>query len=143
MKASIDADRKIINNDEAQAYRDFEANKVMGSAFGEHGGFHHTVTLCPETADDPDQDFETACSTFGYVWTRDISGAAMSQNVELDENPDDGFAVKTTNHSGIAVSLEPVARKNVQADNFGATTSAAAKTLGKYSIARVGDGTTR
>ena len=34
------------------------------------------------------------------------------------------FDIKTTYHSGIDVSLSPVARKNVQADNFGATTAA-------------------
>ena len=152
VKASTDLDRKIINNDEAQAYRDFEANKVLGSAFGEHGGVHHTVNLCPESADDPDQDFlnegalKDVCSTFAYVWTRDISGDAMSRNAKMAENPsqDDPFEIETTYHSGIEVSLAPVDRKNVQADAFGATTSvelsAAGRQKGTYSIANVGDG---
>ena len=152
VKAAADLDRKIINNDEAQAWRDFEANRVLGSAFGEHGGFHHTVNLCPESADDPDQDFlnegalKDVCSTFGYVWTRDISGDAMSRNAEMAENPSqaDPFEIKTKYHSGIEVSVAPVDRKNVQADNFGATTSvelsAAGRQLGTYGIANVGDG---
>ena len=147
VKASTDADRMIINNDEAQAWRDFEANKVMGSAFGEHGGFHHTVNLCPESADDPDQDYliDDRCSTFAYVWTRDISGEAMSESVAMAENPLDGFEINTTYHSGIQVSLAPVDRKNVQADSYGATsraenTNTSARELGTYSIANVGDG---
>ena len=147
VKASTDVDRKIISVDEAQAWRDFEANKVMGGAFGEHGGISHTVNLCPETADDPDQDFLTSCSTFGYVWTRDISGDAYSTDVVMGEDPTvaNPFVANTDYHSGIAVSLNSVDLRNVQADNFGSTTAAenrntSARELGTYGIANVGDG---
>ena len=145
VQATADADRMIINNDEAQSYRDFAANKVMGSAFGAQGGFHHTVNLCPETADDPDQDYETACSTFAYVWTRTISGDVMRTDATLAENPNAGFDIATTYHSDISVSLSPVDRKNVQGDSYGATSASenrntAVRELGTYSISRVGDG---
>ena len=161
VKASTDMDRMIINNDEAQAYRDFEANKVWYfvtssagvtsrgglGAFGDQGGFHHTANLCPETADDPDQDFQdNVCSTFAYVWTRDISGDAMSRDVEMAENPaqPDPFVLGTTYHSGIEVSLSPVDRKNVQGDSYAATSSVELRSpgrqLGTYGIANVGDG---
>ena len=154
VKASIDSDRRIINNDEAQAYRDFDTNKIIayhnrqiiGTAFGEHGGIHHSVYLCPESADDPDQDYEidNACSTFAYVWTRDISGNAMRTDITMELDGND-FEPETTYHADISVSLVPVDRKNVQMDNFGATTrdendNTADRELGTYSIARVGDG---
>ena len=145
VKASTDANRKIINDDEAQAFKDFEANKVRGGAFGAEGGFHHTVSLCPETADDPDQNSLTGCSTFAYVYTRTVSGEASRTDVTLHENPSQGFnAPKTTYHSDISVSLIPE-RRNVQGDNFGSTTAkenvdTEARELGTYSISGVGDG---
>ena len=83
VKASTDSDRKIINDDEAQAFKDFEANKIRGGAFGAEGGFHHTVSLCPESADDPDQNSLTGCSTFAYVYTRTVSGVASRTDVTL------------------------------------------------------------
>ena len=147
VKARAEGGRKIINTDEAQAYRDFEANKILDGAFGDQGGFHHTVNLCPESADDPDQDYliEDRCSTFAYVWTRDVSGDALAQTVEMAENPLDGHVIDTTYHSGIQLSLNPVDRKNVQADGHGGTSRAEnnntlARELGTYSISNVGDG---
>ena len=159
VKASTDADRMIINNDEAQAYRDFEANKVWYfvtsrgvtrraglGAFGDQGGFHHTVSLCPETADDPDQDYQdNVCSTFAYVWTRDVIGDVMRTDVTLADDPNAGFETETTYHADISVSLSPVDRKNVQGDSYGATSASensrtAARELGTYKISGVGDG---
>ena len=147
VQARIDSDRKIINDDEAQTYRDFESAMIMKGAFGEHGGFNHTVEACPETAADPYQDFVGSCSTFAYVWVRDVNGLATSQSVEFAENPtaEPPFDMKTDSVAGIQVSLSPRGSKNVQAESFGTATLAenpntSAKELGSYTIRNIGDG---
>ena len=145
VKATIDPDRKIINDDEAQTYRDFESAMIMKGAFGENGGENHTVEACPESAAEPYQDFVESCSTFAYVWVRDIMGRATARTVERDAGSA-GFAIKVDSVAGIEVDVTPRDTKNVQAEAFGATTLAendntvTVKELGSYTIRNVGDG---
>ena len=47
----------------------------MGGAFGAHGGFHHTVELCPLMSDEGDQR-HGECSTFAFVETFAVDGQA-------------------------------------------------------------------
>ena len=56
----------VLDPDEVPAYTGVEANGIMGGAFGDLGGFSHTVSLCPLMSRDTDQRFrEDNCGTFG------------------------------------------------------------------------------
>ena len=56
--------RKVAGEDEYDTFRDWSDNDV--GAFGEHGGTHPEVEICPLASEDGD------CSTFAYVWAENI-----------------------------------------------------------------------
>ena len=94
-------------------YRNLEENGVMGGAFGDMGGWGHTVTLCPLTETEPTgQDFGK-CGSFAVVSLYDVSA-----NVSKNGVRESGVGFSTTNAAdkrapGITVSLTPVEGKNL------------------------------
>ena len=123
--ATADADEDedgimLLDPDELAAFRNLEDNGVTGGAFGDMGGFSHTVSLCPLQATSP-QDHDE-CSSFAFVSTYAVSGLVWKSSVAMD----DGDEFKTTDPdvvAGITVSLTPVEGKNLAGDEESYTTA--------------------
>ena len=92
-------------------YRNMTENGVMGGAFGDMGGWGHTVTLCPLTETEPTgQDFGK-CGSFAVVSTYDVSAEVSRNSVSKSGTTfreSTGASVKD-----ITVSLDPVEGKNL------------------------------
>ena len=102
----------IHDSDQLATYEDFDDNGLShtGSVFGEQGGYHHTVELCPMQAEGGE------CASFGFIRTYTVDGQAWKNVREMDS--DDGFKAEDTvvGHSGTTVSMEPVADKNLEGE---------------------------
>ena len=121
--AQADADEDedgimLLDPDELAAFRNMEDNGVTGGAFGDMGGFSHTVSLCPLQASIPQDHGE--CASFAFVSTSTVSGLVWKNGVTMDpesdgflEGPDNG---DPTFVPGITVSLSPVEGKNLAGD---------------------------
>ena len=77
------------HSDELAAYTGTDTNGITGGHFGAHGGYSHTVSLCPLQATNP-QDHDE-CSSFAYVSTYNVSGLVWKMGVVRDG---DGFEVR-------------------------------------------------
>ena len=94
-------------------YRNMAENGIMGGAFGDMGGWGHTVTLCPLTEVEPTgQDFGK-CGSFAVVSTYTVSANVSKNGVRKS-----GVGFSTTDSrdkrkSGITVSLDPIEGKNL------------------------------
>ncbi len=113
----------VLDPDEVPAYTGVEANGIMGGAFGDLGGFSHTVSLCPLMSRDTDQRFrEDNCGTFGYVETYQVTGQVW-KNV-VTKRADD-FALGTNREvivtksgvPGFTVHMDPVDGENLAAES--------------------------
>ena len=130
--AQADADEDedgimLLDPDEVAAFRNMEDNGVTGGAFGDMGGFSHTVELCPLQATSP-QDHDE-CSSFSFVSTHVVSGLVWKQGVTIDPESD-GFLTgpeeddgAPTFVPGITVTLSPVEGKNLAGDEESYTTA--------------------
>ena len=72
-----------ISSDELDAYTDNASNGRMGGAFGDNGGYSHTVELCPLMSDEGDQRHGD-CGTFAYVQTYAVIGQVWENTVAMD-----------------------------------------------------------
>ncbi len=111
VQASVaeDAGVMLLDPDELAAYTATEANGITGGHFGAHGGYGHTVSLCPLQAESP-QDFGE-CSSFAYVETHTVSGLVWRRSVARS-----GDAFKETDpdfSDEVSISLTPVEGKNL------------------------------
>ena len=70
------------HSDELAAYTGTDTNGITGGHFGAHGGYSHTVSLCPLQATNP-QDHDE-CSSFAYVSTYSVSGLVWKNGVVMD-----------------------------------------------------------
>ena len=118
--ASAPADANvIIPNDELAAYEDL--GDSPSGAFGEMGGFSHTVELCPLQRTNP-QD-HNQCASFAYVNTYSVDGQAWKNGVERDKH--DGFELSLISDDppapvavpGTTGSMDPVAEKNLAGES--------------------------
>ena len=109
--ATARAGYKLLDLHGLDTYRNMDENGVMGGAFGDMGGFGHTVTLCPLTETEPTgQDFGK-CGSFAVVGLHDVSALVWMKDVGKS-----GTTFKETDPkfvSGIKVSLDPVEGKNL------------------------------
>ena len=112
-------DIMLLDPDELAAWEDMEDNGITGGAFGDMGGFHHTVELCPLKATAP-QDFGE-CASFAYVNTYTVSGLVWKNGVKKDG--DDFADVATVFVPGQTVSLSPVPGKNLAGEEESYTTA--------------------
>ena len=127
-------DVMLLEPDELAAYTDMEASGIVGGAFGDMGGFSHTVSLCPLQAVDPTAQDYGECSSFAYVSTYTVTGLVWKNEVLLsdDDANDDGFKMGEKGDDGptfvpgIAVSLDPVEGKNLAGGQQAFTTLAKA-----------------
>ncbi len=101
----------IHGSDQLATYEDFDDNGIpnTSSVFGELGGYHHTVELCPMQAG-------SGCGSFGFIRTYTVDGQAWKNVREMDS--DDGFKSEDTvvKDAGITVSMTPVADKNLEGE---------------------------
>ena len=103
----------LLDLDRLDTYRNMEENGVMGGAFGDMGGWGHTVTLCPLTKVEPTgQDFGE-CGSFGVVSTHDVSANVSKMRVRKSGTAFHSADPSVTHHSGLTVSLTPVEGKNL------------------------------
>jgi len=116
---------KLLAPHRLDTYRNFDDNGVAGSAFGDHGGWGHTVMLCPLQATDPTgQDFDK-CGSFAAVPTHDVSVTVSKMRVRKSSSGT-GFNSadpSSTHESGIMVSLTPVEGKNLAGESEAFTTT--------------------
>ena len=71
----------LLDPDELAAYTGTEANGINGGHFGAHGGYSHTVELCPLMAVDPTSQDHGECASFAYVNTYSVSGLVWKNQV--------------------------------------------------------------
>ncbi len=130
-RVDANADIMLLEPDEIAAYRDIEENGVTGGAFGADGGFHHTVELCPLASEEHRQG-GGECGSFAYVSTWAVSGLVWKSDVIRSG---EGFLVRgegdiinvgngPRSQTGVTVSLDPVADKNLAGDQESQTTTA-------------------
>ena len=113
---------KLLDPYRLDTYRNIDENGVMGGAFGEEGGFGHTVSLCPLTNIAPAGQDHGECGSFAVVSTHDVSGLVWKRNVKKDGT---GFKEEDPKFvEGITVSLAPVQDKNIAGDGRSFTTLA-------------------
>ena len=113
------------HSDELSTYRNMEENGVTGGAFGDMGGYSHTVELCPLQAVDPTGQDHGECGSFAYVSIHNVDGLVWKQQVVANAVTvnDDSFTVKDPVFvPGITVSLDPVEGKNIAGDAESYTT---------------------
>ena len=115
----------LLDPDELAAYTDMEANGITGGAFGEMGGFHHTVELCPLMATDPTDQDHGECGSFAFVETYAVHGQAWKNDVIMNSS-NDGFTTRGLRAvPGTTVDIDPVEGKNLagESDSFTAASS--------------------
>ncbi len=125
MDIVVQADAKdgymLLDHRQLATYRDIGGNGVMGGAFGDMGGWGHTVRLCPLTEIEPTgQDFGT-CASFAVVMTHDVH--AMVSKKSVRKSGDDFGAPSDGPVKDITVKLEPVEGKNLAGDGRSFTTT--------------------
>ena len=113
VRADAKAGYQLLDLDRIDTYRNMDENGVMGGAFGDMGGFGHTVTLCPLTETEPTgQDFGK-CGSFAVVELHDVSALVWKKSV-AKQRTGAGFTLTDPRFvSGIEVSLDPVEGKNL------------------------------
>ena len=107
--------KKNGHSDELAAYTDMEANGIMGGLFGAHGGFHHTVDLCPLMSDEGDQR-HGECGSFAFVETFAVDGQAW-KNVVGKTSDDFRADPSKTSEAGLTVSMNHVPGENLAGDD--------------------------
>ncbi len=115
----------VLEPEEVPTYTALEENGVKGGAFGEQGGFHHTVELCPLQAVDPTGQHFGECASFAFANTYAVSGQAWRRSVKVNED-NDGFTPIANQHvPGTTVTVSPVKGSNIagEANSFTAAAS--------------------
>ncbi len=105
--------------DELAAYTGTDTNGITGGHFGAHGGYSHTVELCPLQDSNPQDHGE--CSSFAYVSTYTVSGLVWKRGVV--KSGDDFKENDPTFVPGQMVSLSPVDGKNLAGEDQSYTTA--------------------
>ena len=115
----------LLDPDELAAYTD--ADGATGGMFGDHGGFSHTVSLCPLMATDPTAQDHGECGSFAFVSTYTVGGLVWRTSVARSG---EDFKVTDPDFSDVVdVSLTPVEGKNLAGEDQAFT--ALAKPSGK------------
>ena len=114
-KAAGDANVILLGDDRLATYEDFEDNGVTGSAFGDLGGFHHTVALCPLPVSNATVQDPGDCASFAFVNAYTVDGQVWKNQVKMDDDVGFGDA-KVVGVPGTEVTMDPVAGKNLAGD---------------------------
>ncbi len=120
----------LLDPDELATYTALKTNGVFGGAFGDMGGFSHTVLLCPLVAIEPVGQDHGKCGSFAFVNTHTVSGLVWKRDVVRSGDDflergdgDPGTRTGAVFVPGITVSLDPVPGKNLAGDPESATTT--------------------
>ena len=114
----------LLRPDELAAYEDRDENGIMGGAFGDNGGYHHTVELCPLMRVDPTGQDHGECGSFAYVSTYAVHGQAWKSAV-YPAASGEGFTTYPERHvPGTRVTMTPVDGKNIAGDSESFTAAA-------------------
>ena len=101
------------HSDELDAYRTPVLIGIMGGAFGDNGGFHHTVELCPLMRTDPSGQRFGECGSFAFVSTHAVIGQAW-KHIFVPSSRSDGWVELDKWHvPGTPVTLAPVEGENL------------------------------
>jgi hypothetical protein len=116
--ADVMADQnvKLLGEDELDAYTDNADNGRMGGAFGDNGGYNHTVELCPLMSRAEDQR-HGECGTFAFVNTYHVHGQVWEYTIATDGGAGGFRAAAKTPYKGVVVSVDPVDGENLAGDS--------------------------
>ncbi len=99
---------------------------LTGGAFGDDGGWGHTVSLCPLTAVDPTGQDHGECGSFAVVETHGVTANVSKMRVRksgVGFRSSDLPNGSETHHSGLEVALTPVEGKNLGGNSRSRTTA--------------------
>ena len=155
-RAAEDTNIILIGAEQLATYEDFVDNGVTGSAFGDLGGFHHTVELCPLQETAPVGQGHNECGSFAFVSAFTVEGQARKKKVTKESGDGDGFVassstgrvvVSNVGVAGTVVTLDPVEGKNIagESQSFEAAASNDPATVGiddrkQFDFGRMADG---
>jgi hypothetical protein len=108
------------HSDELATYMGTDTNGITGGHFGAHGGYSHTVSLCPLQGTKPQDHGE--CSSFAYVSAHGVSGLIWKRSIAMDDGDDFEEVEDPDFVEGITVSLMPVDGKNLAGEEQSFTT---------------------
>ena len=107
----------VLDPDELATFRNMDDNGVMGGAFGDMGGFSHTVSVCPLMATDPTGQDYGECGSFAYVDTHNVLGQVWKNRVRTDPATD-GFRFDGLYQvPGTMFGVDPVAGKSLAGES--------------------------
>ncbi len=89
---------------------------LMGGAFGDDGGWGHTVEICPLMAVDPTGQDHGECGSFAVVSTYDVTANVSKMRVRTSGvgfRSSDLPNGSVTHQSGVTVELTPVEGRNL------------------------------
>ncbi|MXX34519.1 MAG: hypothetical protein F4Z50_07120, partial [Gemmatimonadetes bacterium] len=107
---------KLLGEDELDAYTDNADNGRMKGAFGDNGGYNHTVELCPLMSRAEDQR-HGECGSFAFVNTYHVHGQVWEYTVATDGAAGGFKAQAKTPYKGVVVSVDPVDGENLAGDS--------------------------
>ncbi|MYD15327.1 MAG: hypothetical protein F4X00_17180, partial [Gemmatimonadetes bacterium] len=115
---------KLLGEDELDAYTDNADNGRMGGAFGDEGGYNHTVELCPLMSGDGQQR-HGECGSFAFVNTYVVFGQVWEYTIATDGGAGGFKAQAKTNVPGVTVAMTPVDGENLagKAESFTTATT--------------------
>ena len=116
-KADATANIKILDPDELATFRNMVENGVMGGAFGDMGGFSHTVEVCPLMAVDPTAQDHGECGSFAYVNTHNVFGQVWKNLVRTNPANDDFRYNGLWPVAGTTFGMDPVDGKNLAGES--------------------------
>ena len=99
---------------------------LMGGAFGDDGGWGHTVSLCPLMAVDPTGQDHGECGSFAVVTTYGVTANVSKRRVRTSGvgfRSSDLPNGSVTHQSGVTVELTPVEGKNLGGNARSRTTA--------------------
>ena len=133
----------VLDPDEVSAYSGVEANGIMGGAFGDMGGFSHTVQLCPLMSRETDQRFrDDNCGTFAFVETYHVTGQVWKNVVTKSA---DDFALGSNRAVSVTkagipeftLNMDPVDGENLAAESADPPFEAEKKTDLKFDFGQM------
>ena len=104
---------EVIYPDVLDAFQNPEVNGITGGAFGDQGGFHHTMSLCPLATDQRQGAATEAdrCGSFAFVRNYIVAAHVARQIVVDDGN--NGWVEKRDTIAGFEMSLNPAPNRNL------------------------------
>ncbi len=99
---------------------------LMGGAFGDDGGWGHTVSLCPLMAVDPTGQDHGKCGSFAVVTTYGVTANVSKRRIRMlgvGFRSSDVPNGSVTHQSGVTVELTPVEGKNLGGNARSRTTA--------------------